>query len=51
MINEKSQVEVTMESEGEKIRIKGFVRAFVDGEAVDLLAPPELNRYENLYLF
>ena len=31
----------------EKIRIKGFVRAFVDGEAVDLLAPPELNRYEN----
>ena len=31
----------------EKIRIKGFVMAFVDGEAVDLLAPPELNRYEN----
>ena len=31
----------------EKIRIKGFVRAFVDGETVDLLAPPELNRYEN----
>ena len=27
----------------EKIRIKGFVRAFVDGETVDLLAPPELN--------
>jgi excinuclease ABC subunit A len=31
----------------EKVRIKGFVRAVVDGEQVDLSAPPDLNRYEN----
>ena len=31
----------------EKVRIKGFVGAVVDGEQVDLSTPPELNRYEN----
>ncbi|SVD62734.1 uncharacterized protein METZ01_LOCUS415588, partial [marine metagenome] len=31
----------------EKVRIKGFVSAVVDGEQVDLSTPPELNRYEN----
>ncbi len=31
----------------EKVRIKGFVRAVVDGDQVDLSMPPDLNRYEN----
>ena len=31
----------------EKARKEGFVRAVVDGEMIDLSAPPALNRYEN----
>ena len=31
----------------EKARKEGFVRAIVDGETIDLSAPPALNRYEN----
>ncbi|HUH14007.1 MAG TPA: excinuclease ABC subunit UvrA [Longimicrobiales bacterium] len=31
----------------EEARRKGFVRARVDGETIDLESPPKLNRYEN----
>jgi excinuclease ABC subunit A len=31
----------------EKAHKEGFVRAIVDGETIDLSAPPALNRYEN----